>query len=152
MKYLIFNTSENWASIMLRIVLGTIIFIHGIGKLEGEGYSQFIYFFTEYLRMPIILAWLTIAIETVGSLLLIVGFATRINAIMLFGLFVGMITFVHWDIGFSMNWWGQLEAGQEGFEYHLLVLAMSGALALLGGGKLSVDLLLFNPQPDAKTF
>ncbi|WKN41500.1 DoxX family protein [Tunicatimonas pelagia] len=151
MKYLIFNTSENWASTVLRIVLGIIIFIHGIGKLGGEGYSQFIYFFTEYLRMPIILAWLTIAVETIGSLLLIVGFATRINAIALFGLFVGMITFVHWDIGFSMNWWGQLEAGQEGFEYHLLVLAMSGALALLGGGKLSVDLLLFNPQPGAKT-
>lgn len=41
-----------------------------------------------------------------------------------------------------MNWNGQLAAGQEGFEYHLLVLGMAAALILAGGGKFAVDGLL----------
>lgn len=146
MKYLLLNTTKNWAATVLRITLGLIILIHGFGKLSEKGYEDFIYFFTEYLQMPIFLGWLTIAIETLGSLLLIIGFATRINATALFGLFVGMIAFVHWEVGFSMNWWGQLEAGQEGFEYHILVLAMSAALAILGGGAYSLDLKLHNQK------
>ena len=144
MKHLIFKTSDNWAATVLRVALGIIILFHGIGKLSPQGYGDFIYFFTDYLNMPIFLGWLTIAIETAGSLLLILGFATRISATMLFGLFVGMIAFVHWDVGFSMNWWGQLAAGQEGFEYHILVLAMSAAITLLGGGAYSVDLRISN--------
>ncbi len=144
MKHLIFNTTNNWAATILRITLGSTILIHGVGKLSPEGYNEFIYFFTEYLKMPVFLGWMTISIETLGSLLLIIGLATRINATMLFGLFTGMIVFVHWEVGFSMNWWGQLDAGQEGFEYHLLVLAMSTAIAFLGGGAYSADRHFFS--------
>jgi putative oxidoreductase len=36
-----------------------------------------------------------------------------------------------------MNWFGK-QAG-EGYEYHLLVIGMSLALLLTGGGKWSVD-------------
>ncbi|MEM1135130.1 MAG: DoxX family protein [Bacteroidota bacterium] len=138
MKNLIFRTNENYATLILRVVLGTIIIIHGIDKL-GEGFQPFMSYFTDILNMPAVLGWLTIFIETVGCLMLILGFATRINAVLLFGLFSGMIIFVHWGDGFLMNWFGQLEAGKEGFEYHLLVLAMSAALFIMGSGALSID-------------
>ncbi|MBL8053131.1 MAG: hypothetical protein JNK03_07145, partial [Nitrospira sp.] len=36
-----------------------------------------------------------------------------------------------------MNWFGQ-QSG-EGFEYHLLVIAMSMALVIIGGGKWALD-------------
>ena len=144
MKKLVFHTTDNWASTILRVILGTVILIHGVGKLSAEGYNAFIYFFTEYLSMPILLGWLTIAIETLGSMFLIIGLATRINATMLFFLFVGMIAFVHWEVGFQMNWWGQLDAGQEGYEYHILVLAMCATLFIQGGGRFSLDEMIMN--------
>ena len=36
-----------------------------------------------------------------------------------------------------MNWFGQQQG--EGFEYHLLVIGMSAALVLTGGGAWSLD-------------
>jgi putative oxidoreductase len=60
-----------------------------------------------------------------------------------------MIVTSHLDYGFFMNWSGAQRG--EGFEYHLLVLGMCVALAVLGGGALSVDRqleksILRNPQ------
>jgi len=52
----------------------------------------------------------------------------------------GAILTVHLPNGFFMNWSGQ-QAG-EGFEYHLLVLAMVVTLMIKGSGALSLDRLL----------
>lgn len=46
-------------------------------------------------------------------------------------------TIVHQSQGVFMNWFGQ-QSG-EGFEYHLLVIAMSMALVIIGGGKRALD-------------
>ena len=50
---------------------------------------------------------------------------------------VGAIVLVHGQHGFFMNWFGK-QAG-EGFEYHLLAIAMSGAVVIAGSGAYSVD-------------
>ncbi len=44
---------------------------------------------------------------------------------------------VHLKNGLFMNWTGQ-QAG-EGFEYHILVIAICIGLMIYGGGKASVD-------------
>jgi putative oxidoreductase len=44
---------------------------------------------------------------------------------------------VHLPNGFFMNWMGNQKG--EGFEYHLLALAMAAALLLRGAGAFSVD-------------
>ncbi|MEM7549286.1 MAG: DoxX family protein [Bacteroidota bacterium] len=141
MKNLIFKTDDNLASTILRVVIGLVILIHGVGKL-GEGFDTFMGYLTGYLGLPAILGYLTVLIEILGSLLLILGAATRINAGIMFGLFIGMIVTVHAQFGFMMNWFGQMEAGQEGYEYHILVLAMCAALAVLGGGRFSIDKMI----------
>ena len=41
--------------------------------------------------------------------------------------------------GFFMNWFGTQPAGSEGYEYHLLVIALAAVVTLAGGGALSVD-------------
>lgn len=138
MKNLLFNTDDNWASPILRVALGIIILIHGSTKL-GSGFSEFEGFITGYIGLPAIVAYATVFIETVGSVMLILGFATRINALAMFGLFVGMIVTVHGPIGFQMNWNGQYEAGMEGYEYHLLVPTICAGLAVLGSGRFSAD-------------
>ena len=38
-----------------------------------------------------------------------------------------------------MNWFGTMPAGTEGFEYHLVMLALSAVIVLDGGGALSLD-------------
>ncbi len=138
MRQMIFTTDNNLASLLLRVTLGGIVFIHGLDKI-GPGFDYFMDFVTNGMGVPAILGWATVFIETVCCISLIVGFATRINALLLFGLFVGIIIMVHARFGFQMNWAGQLEAGQEGYEYHLLVLAICAALAISGGGRLSID-------------
>jgi putative oxidoreductase len=47
---------------------------------------------------------------------------------------------VHAPNGLFMNWTGHQKG--EGFEYHLLVLAMTGVIMIVGSGALSIDLAL----------
>jgi putative oxidoreductase len=148
MKNIIFKIDNNWASLILRITLGAIIFVHGYDKL-GSGFEGFMGYFTGVLKMPAVLGWLTVFIETAGCIMLIVGFATRINAFLMIGLFIGMIACVHWQDGFLMNWFGQMEKGHEGFEYHLLVLAMCTSILINGGGKFSIDNYIVNRHKTA---
>ena len=50
------------------------------------------------------------------------------------------VAMVEGHTGFFMNWEGQKQG--EGYEYHLLVLAMTYALILKGAGSASIDNLL----------
>jgi putative oxidoreductase len=68
---------------------------------------------------------------------LMAGFLTRFTAASFMLIMVGAIATVHWPKGFFMNWFGQQQG--EGFEYHLLVLGMSAALLVAGGGKWALD-------------
>jgi len=50
---------------------------------------------------------------------------------------LGAIFLVHLPNGFFMNWTGK-QAG-EGFEYHLLALALTAVVLIQGSGTLSLD-------------
>jgi putative oxidoreductase len=79
---------------------------------------------------------MVIFIEFFGSLMLITGSFTRVAALGVFGLFIGILFNTHPSF-FFMNWGG--EQRSEGLEYHLLILGMSLALLIGGGGSLSLD-------------
>jgi putative oxidoreductase len=83
------------------------------------------------------LAMLAILAEFLGGLGLIVGLLTRVAA---FGIGVNMLVAifaVHAASGFFMNWSGTQKG--EGYEYHLLVLAIAAYLLIRGAGAFSVD-------------
>ena len=61
-------------------------------------------------------------------------------------LLVAMVK-VHWSHGFFMDWFGTQQG--EGFEYHLLVLAMTAFLMIRGAGAFSVDRALTVAKPSA---
>lgn len=140
----LFQTDDSWSTLILRVAMGAIMFPHGAQKLlgwyGGFGFSGTMGFFTEKMGLPGIVAFLVIMGESIGSLMLIAGVLTRFAAASLAIIMVGAIVLVHLPTGFFMNWFGQ-QAG-EGYEYHLLVIAISAALVLCGGGKWSVDNLI----------
>jgi putative oxidoreductase len=57
------------------------------------------------------------------------------------------IAMVHHQFGFFMNWTGTQKG--EGYEYHLLVLAVTVFLMIGGAGAYSVDRLLSLPAKNA---
>jgi putative oxidoreductase len=140
MKILL-QTDDAWSSLVLRVTLGLVMFPHGAQKVfgwfGGFGFSGTMGFFTSQLHIPAVLAFLVIMAESVGAVMLIIGLVTRFAALGIACVMVGAIWLVHLPNGFFMNWFGK-QAG-EGFEYHLLALAMSVALMIAGSGKWSVD-------------
>jgi len=142
--YGFFKTDESWAGLILRVVLGGVIFAHGAQKLlgwyGGFGFEGTMGFFTQKMGLPWLVAFLVIIGESIGGLGLLAGLLTRFTAASFIVIMLGAIMTVHLPQGFFMNWFGQ-QTG-EGFEFHLLVIGMSLALLVVGGGKWSLDGLI----------
>ena len=83
---------------------------------------------------------LVILAESVGAVALALGLFGRFMALGIAAAMVGAVAMVHGHVGFFMNWSGQ-QAG-EGYEYHLLALAMAVAVMIRGSGAWSIDLAL----------
>jgi putative oxidoreductase len=143
----LFQTNDDVALLVLRVLLGVVFFPHGMQKLTtmfgGYGFEGTMGFFTGKMGIPAIFAFLAIMAEGLGWAGLITGLLTRVAA---FGITVNMIVavyMIHWHNGFFMNWIGAITSeGKpvgEGFEFHLLVIAIGIALMIRGGGKWSVD-------------
>jgi putative oxidoreductase len=97
-------------------------------------------FMTSQLGIPAVFAGLAIAAEFLGAIGLITGTLSRIAA---FGIAVTMlvaVVMVHASNGFFMNWTGA-QAG-EGFEYHILAIALAAVVMVKGAGNWSIDKLL----------
>jgi putative oxidoreductase len=137
----LFKTDESWSPVVLRVMLAAVMFPHGAQKLlgwfGGHGFEGTLGFFTQQMGLPWLVAFLVIVGESLGSLALAVGLLTRFTSASFIVIMLGAIVMVHWPQGFFMNWFGQQQG--EGFEYHLLVIGMSAALVLTGGGAWSLD-------------
>jgi len=140
----LFQTQDDVVSLVLRLFLGVVFFPHGMQKLfgwfGGYGFSGTLGFFTGTMGIPVIFAVLAILAEGLGSLGLLTGLLTRVAAL---GITVTMTVaalMVHLKNGFFMNWDGKQPG--EGFEFHLLAIAIGIALIIRGGGKWSVDRLI----------
>ena len=139
------QTDPNWVLTILRVVLGVVMFAHGaqkmLGWFGGYGFSGTMGFFTKSMRIPAPFAFLAICAEFFGGLGLILGLLTRIAA---FGVGVNMLVAIpmaHWEHGLFANWTGAQKG--EGFEYHLLALAIAAAIIVEGAGALSLDQVIY---------
>jgi putative oxidoreductase len=137
----LFHTNDDVALLVLRLLLGMVFFPHGMQKLVGwfggYGFSGTMGFFTGKLGIPEIFAFLAIMAEGLGSLGLITGLLTRVAA---FGIAVNMavaVYLLHFQNGFFMNWFGAQKG--EGYEFHILVIAIAIVLMMRGGGRWSID-------------
>lgn len=137
----LFKTDESLSAAILRILLAAVIFPHGAQKLlgwfGGGGFTVTMRWFESSLHIPTIFALLAILAESVGAAALIAGFFTRVAALAISVNMIVAVWLVHWKNGFFMNWAGTGKG--EGFEYHVLAVAIGIALMLKGGGRWSLD-------------
>jgi putative oxidoreductase len=132
--------------LLLRVSLGIVLLGHGVQKafgwFGGFGWSNTINYFTGTVGIPAILGGFVILVETVGALLLIAGFAGRINAALMGVVMIGAFFKDHLANGFYMNWFGNQKG--EGYEFDILFIAMAIVLSLKGSGAFSIDRLIMN--------
>ena len=137
----LFKTGAGWSGLVLRVALGVVMFPHGAQKLfgwfGGYGFSATMGAFTDKMHIPAMLALLVIISESFGAIGLVLGLLSRVAAFGILCNMVGAIIMVHSANGFFMNWTGK-QAG-EGFEYHILAIAISAAVLIGGAGRWSVD-------------
>jgi putative oxidoreductase len=135
------RTNNDPVLTIARLALGIMIFAHGaqkmLGWFGGYGFEGTVGWMTSQLGIPALLATLAIAAEFFGGLGLIAGLGSRLAA---FGVAATMLVatlMVHASNGFFMNWFGAQQG--EGFEFHLLAIALALVVMIRGAGALSLD-------------
>jgi len=138
------KTDSDYMLTISRLVLGTLFFIHGdqlmLGWFGGNGLTGSMQFFTQQLGIPAPFAFLAICAQFIGGLMLILGLIGRVAALGIICTMAGAVLKVHWQFGLFMNWFGNQKG--EGFEYHLLAIALGLVVVLRGSGAISLDRLL----------
>ncbi|HYK03129.1 MAG TPA: DoxX family protein [Thermoanaerobaculia bacterium] len=136
------STSDSRSLTFLRIVLGAVMLPHGlqktVGWFGGYGFDATLGYFGT-LGIPALFAFLAIAAESAGAVALITGFTTRIAAFGVAATITVAALMAHVQNGFFMNWSGQQKG--EGFEYHIVLVAISLVLMAGGAGRFSLDRL-----------
>jgi putative oxidoreductase len=137
------------ALLMLRLVVGLTLVVHGMQKLfgwfAGSGLARLRQGFEKQGFKP---AWLWVSFvilgEVGGGLSVALGFLTPLGAAGIFGTMF-MATFKsHWKNGFIVS--------KGGYEYTLVLMAVSIALGLIGPGNYSLDALFGIVQTSALLF
>lgn len=135
----VLTTDNSLSSLLMRLSAGAIFAAHGAQKLFGsfgggglEGTAQWMA--SIGLQPGYLMALAAGSAEFFGGIALLLGLLTRPAACVLaMTMLVAVIT-VHLPNGLFLS--------NNGYEFGLALLAITGALVLNGGGKLSLDSML----------
>ncbi len=118
---------DDWALLVLRVVLAAILLSHGLPKLRGlKGTAG--WFETQGFKAGIFWATAVAILEVFGGFMLLAGVFTQVIAVLLAIEFAVIIFKVNLKKGFV-----------GGYEFDLLILAAVIILAALGAGGYSLD-------------
>ena len=142
------STKDDRLLFAQRIAIAVVMFPHGaqhaLGWFGGYGFDGTYGWMTGTLGIPAPLAAIAIVTELVAPLLLLVGIGGRAAAAGLAAI-LAVAAATHLPHGFFMNWFGA-KAG-EGFEYHVLGIALAASTVVRGSGAWSIDRLLATREP-----
>jgi putative oxidoreductase len=137
---------SHWASLPLRLVIGSGFMVHGWAKWSRGPAA-----FAELLKqvgvpLPLANAWLVTVLEIFGGLAVLMGAFVAVVSIPLILSMLGAMLTVNIKYGFSaVNTIGLTPEGPlfgpPGYEINLLYIAGLVALILGGAGPLSIDSL-----------
>jgi putative oxidoreductase len=120
------------ALLVLRLGLGIIMIAHGWQKLSG-GLGKFMGFLSN-IGVPGWMAYLVVAAEFGGGILLVVGLLTRLAALSIVIDMTVAVSKVHWKNGLLTT-----APGRVGYEFPLACGVIALALIFLGAGPISLD-------------
>ena len=126
------DRSTDLAATLLRVVNGGLFLFHGLVKVFVFTIPGTVGYF-ESIGLPGFLAYLTIAAELLGGLVLIAGFKTRLVAAALVPVLLGAAFFGHGSAGFFFS-----NAG-GGWEYPVFWAIVMVVQSLLGSGAYALD-------------
>jgi putative oxidoreductase len=133
------NKYSGYAPLVLRVAIGIIFLAHGLQKLGVFGGMNLTgvtgFFGDQGIPLPGLMAPLVALIEALGGLALILGFGTRIAAILLAIIMIVAIFAVKLTQGLI-----------GGFELDLALLAGLVALILMGSGALALEKNVLSPK------
>ena len=118
---------------LARVTAAVVFFPHGaqhlMGSFGGPGLARFVAGLG-----PV--GYLVAIGEFFGPMALIAGIGSRFSAASIAIIMVGAVATRHYRYGFFMNWGGRQQG--EGFEYHLLAIALLLATVIAGPGRYSL--------------
>ena len=121
----------SYGAMLLRLILGIVYIMHAYLALAVLGPAGMIAYQAKAgVPFPEIATWYLILAHGVGGILLVLGIFTRWAALANVLAMLGAIVFVHLKKGF----W----AHEGGYEYVLVLLMATVAVAMIGGGALSL--------------
>ncbi len=120
-----------YGATLLRLILGVVYIMHAYLALVVFGPSGMMaYQVKSGIPFPEIATWYLIVAHGLGGIFLVLGIFARWAALANVPVMLGAISFVHLRNGFF--------AHQNGYEYVLVLLVASLAVAMIGGGALSL--------------
>ncbi len=131
------RASDNPGLVLVRVALGLVFTVSGVGKVLGVGPKAMgIQGFAGFLGglgipMPTLVAWAVGLLELVGGVLLLVGLLTRVVGTLMAINMAAALVLVHLPSGFV--------ASNGGYEYVLVLALCSLGVAVGGPGALSAD-------------
>jgi len=138
----LFRTTRDPVAALVRLTVALVLFPHGaqhvLGWFGGYGFRGTLGWMTGTLGFPAALAVVALLTEIAAPVALLLGLGGRLAALGVVGLMLGALS-THVANGFFMNWFGTLPAGSEGFEYHILMIALAGVVVARGSGAWSID-------------
>jgi putative oxidoreductase len=141
MRRALFRTPNDFTLALARLILATIFFAHGTQKMfgffGGPGFDRAIAIFQTTMGIPPPLTILAMTAEVAGAIGLALGLLSRVAALGVLGVMVVAPFANHLYPRFFMNW--QNNRPGEGYEYHLLAIALIVTVLVRGAGALSVD-------------
>lgn len=112
-----------------RILIAQIFLMSGVNKIMG--FSDVIGAVPEYIPFPAVALGIAVALEIIGGLMVLIGFKTRIGALLLLIFLIPITVIFQWNFG--------TQQAIIAFSQHL---AMIGGLVYIlgfGSGAYSVD-------------
>jgi putative oxidoreductase len=119
------------AKLLLRLMLGMLILLHGISKIRGG--PGFILDIVDKAGLPEPFGYLVYVGEVLAPVLVIIGLWTRLAALVIAINMIVAVALVHMGQLFTLN-----ETGGWALELQGLFLVVAIAVALLGAGRYSV--------------
>jgi len=124
----------SYGALLLRLILGIIYVMHAYLALVVFGPSGMMAYQTRAdVPFPELATWYLILAHGLGGIFLVLGIYTRWAALANVPAMLGAILFVHLKNGF----WAH-QKPDAGYEYPLVLLVATVAVAMIGGGALSL--------------